>query len=240
MYNGLPHEILCFPYSREVFLMQQKQGQTSICSLCLNTWTLQKVRTEEITYNSFHFNKHNILHTNLSRRVMWYIKPYSLIQSGIIYSRHRDKYWSIDNMLNLHHSLRCLHPIQDIISAFGAAQRDHVHQRSGCSERLAPWDYHIAKTYIGYTTVHVGWPGETNRRRIFCDKSRTSLEYFYLSFFGCSVTGQILPPQIFEKNLTNKIGDLYYHNIWNRYEKWTEISTSMPGIGSVIRVLLVQ
>ena len=43
------------------------------------------------------------------------------------------------------------------------------------------------------------------------------------------------------RNVTNfvknvKIVEFHYH-IWNHYEKYVEISTNMPGIGSVIREL---
>ena len=45
------------------------------------------------------------------------------------------------------------------------------------------------------------------------------------------------------KNVTNfvknvKIVEIHDH-IWNHYEKYIEISTNMPGVGSVIRELAV-
>ena len=42
-------------------------------------------------------------------------------------------------------------------------------------------------------------------------------------------------------NMIMKLNNLEFHNhIWNRHEKCIEISTNMPGIGSLIREIAVQ
>ena len=46
------------------------------------------------------------------------------------------------------------------------------------------------------------------------------------------------------KNVTNYVKNVniveFHDHIWNHYEKYIEIGTNMPGIGSIIRELAVK